>query len=334
MAATIKDIAKKVGVSPSTVSRVINGTASISEETKRKIHQAMKELDYHPNSFARSLVNGNTFIIGLVIDAGNSDSFSNAFFVRSVSAIETVAQTKGYNVLITNDSSSENNNAVKNLVLERKVDGIILPVQCMTQELVELMLNHQIPFVVMGEPEQHNQKIFWIDMDNAEGARLAVEHLLSQNYKCPILLAESQETIFEKKRSAGYIEVCRRHQIAHPMVFACDSDEKVRVLTEQIASGAVQADSVICANNIIAFKVLRALKNKGINVPESIGIIAFDNYPLAEYLEPALSVVDIDTYKLGEQAANILFGQIRDKQVTPSSALIPTQIIARESTGK
>ena len=78
MPATIKDIAKKVGVNPSTVSRVINGTASISEETKQKIKDAMRELDYHPNSLARSLVNGSTFTIGLVIDAGNSDAFSNA----------------------------------------------------------------------------------------------------------------------------------------------------------------------------------------------------------------------------------------------------------------
>ena len=82
MKATIKDIAKLVGVSPSTVSRVINGTASISDETKEKINKAMKELDYHPNSFARSLVNGNTFTIGLVIDAGNRDAFSNAFFIQ------------------------------------------------------------------------------------------------------------------------------------------------------------------------------------------------------------------------------------------------------------
>ena len=131
MSATIKDIAKAVGVNPSTVSRVINGTASISEETREKINQAMKELDYHPNSLARSLVNGSTFTIGLVIDAGNRDAFSNAFFIQSVIAIETVAQTKGYSVLITNNSLSDSSN-IKTLVQERKVDGIILLVQCMT----------------------------------------------------------------------------------------------------------------------------------------------------------------------------------------------------------
>lgn len=95
MAPTIKDIAKRVGVNPSTVSRVINGTAAISEETKKKIMAAMKELDYHPNIQARSLVNGNTFTIGLVMDAGNSDAYANTFFIKSVSAIEHVTAAYG-----------------------------------------------------------------------------------------------------------------------------------------------------------------------------------------------------------------------------------------------
>ena len=177
MKATIKDIAKKVGVNPSTVSRVINGTASISEETKEKIFAVMKELDYHPNSQARSLVNGSTFTIGLVIDAGNKDAFSNAFFIQSVSAIEMVSQEKGYNLLITNDANRENENAVKNLVLEHKVDGIILPVSSMTEELVELLIGNETPFVVMGEPEKKQEKFCWVDMDNEQGGRLAVSHL-------------------------------------------------------------------------------------------------------------------------------------------------------------
>ena len=169
MPATIKDIAKKVGVNPSTVSRVINGTASISEETRQKIKDAMKELDYHPNSLARSLVNGSTFTIGLVIDAGNSDAFSNAFFIRSVSAIEAVTQQRGFNLLITSDSDKEDNSAVKNLILEKKIDGIILPVSAATEELIDLLLGNHFPFIVLGEPDNvrdgingiMNNKCFW-----------------------------------------------------------------------------------------------------------------------------------------------------------------------------
>ena len=200
MPATIKDIAKKVGVNPSTVSRVINGTASISEETRQKIKDAMKELDYHPNSLARSLVNGSTFTIGLVIDAGNSDAFSNAFFIRSVSAIEAVTQQRGFNLLITSDSDKEDNSAVKNLILEKKIDGIILPVSAATEELIDLLLGNHFPFIVLGEPDNVRDGIHWIDMDNKQGADDAVNYLPRMGYEKTILLVENRITMFERKR--------------------------------------------------------------------------------------------------------------------------------------
>ena len=204
MPATIKDIAKKVGVNPSTVSRVINGTASISEETRQKIKDAMKELDYHPNSLARSLVNGSTFTIGLVIDAGNSDAFSNAFFIRSVSAIEAVTQQRGFNLLITSDSDKEDNSAVKNLILEKKIDGIILPVSAATEELIDLLLGNHFPFIVLGEPDNVRDGIHWIDMDNKQGAEDAVNYLHRMGYEKTILLVENRITMFERKRIQGF----------------------------------------------------------------------------------------------------------------------------------
>ena len=103
MGVTLNDIAKKVGVSPSTVSRVINGSAPISDEMKKKIYKAMNELNYHPNSLARNLATGSSLTIGLVVDADNETAFANSFFNRSVYAIERVAQKNGYNLLITND---------------------------------------------------------------------------------------------------------------------------------------------------------------------------------------------------------------------------------------
>lgn len=337
MPATIKDIAKKVGVNPSTVSRVINGTASISDETKAKIYEAMKELDYHPNSLARSLVNGSTFTIGLVIDAGNSDAFSNAFFIRSVSAIEMVTQERGYNLLITNDANRENENAVKNLVLEHKVDGIILPVSSMTQELIDLLITNEFPFVIMGEPEQEGLEASWVDMDNEQGGRLAVEHLLENAYKHPVMLVENKGTTFEKKRIQGVKEELLEKGIKWSKndIYECGVEEqKVESAVQKILEEKTGADSIICTNNIVAFHVLHVLKKGGKQIPEDIGVITFDNYPLAEYMEPALSVVDVDTYKLGEEAAKVLFDKIKQVDLNKKNILVPTQIIQRKSTKK
>lgn len=332
MAATIKDIAKAVGVNPSTVSRVINGTATISDETKEKINKVMRDLDYHPNSYARSLANGSTFTIGLVIDAGNKDAFSNAFFIQSVTAIEAVAQEKGYNVLITNDSHADNDNTITNLVQERKVDGLIIPVQCMNDELVNLMISSDFPFVIMGEPQKNKTKICWVDVDNEQGGELAVRHLIEKGYKNPMLLVEDKKTIFEGKRMKGFQKECKKCGIADPKVHTY-TDQRIDKILEDIISGKRDTDSFICTNNIVAFKVLKAAKARKIKVPKQIGLLTFDNYPLAEYMEPALSVVDIDTYRMGTAAAEMLFSFMKGRDKKAASKLVETQVIERESTG-
>ena len=126
MAVTIHDVAKLAGVNSSTVSRVINGKATITPDTKERVYAAMKALDYHPNSLARSLASGLSGAIGVVVDARDADAFSNVFFSRSLFAIEKVAQVRGYQVMIANGAQSHGS-TIENLMKEHKVDGLILP---------------------------------------------------------------------------------------------------------------------------------------------------------------------------------------------------------------
>lgn len=337
MAATIKDIAKKVGVNPSTVSRVINGTAAISEETKEKIMAAMKELDYHPNILARSLVNGSTFTIGLVIDAGNSDAYANTFFIQSITAIEKVTQQLGYNLLITNHTERETENAVKNLVLEHKIDGIILPVSSITEDLVHLLKANQFPFVIMGEPDQSYTESNWVDMDNEGGGRLAVEHLLKSGYRHPVLFVENKGTTFEQKRTLGFLKALKENKIfpsGNDIVENCSGRDAIALKMKKLLADRPETDSIICTNNIMAYHVLQILGQHKVSVPEEMGVITFDNYPLAEYLDPPLTAVDIDTYLLGEQVASTLFDMIKKKNRKEEATLIETKIIQRKSTEK
>ncbi len=332
--ATIKDIAKKVGVNPSTVSRVINGTASISEETTKKIMAAMKELDYHPNILARGLVNGNTFTIGLVIDAGNNAAYANTFFIKSVTAIENVTQRLGYNLLITNHGEREKGNAVKNLVLEHKIDGIILPVSGITDDLIRLLRENQFPFVIMGEPDQSYTGKNWVDMDNEGGGRLAVRHLLECGYRHPALFVESMKNTFEQKRTRGFMKELEKNKIPAAKNDIIEVGDDIALKIKELLNHRSETDSIICTNNIVAYHVLQALKQNKVSIPEEMGIITFDNYPLAEYLDPPLTAVDIDTYLLGEQVANSLFDMIKQKGRKEESAFIETKIIKRKSTEK
>lgn len=328
MGVTLNDIAKKVGVSPSTVSRVINGSAPISEEIKKKIYKAMDELNYHPNSFARNLAKGSSFTIGLVVDADDESTFANTFFNRSVYAIERVAQNNGYNLLITNDLGKKNS-SVCELIYGQRVDGLIIPPSVIKDKLLEVLKKENMPWVMMGEAAEHADDICWVDMDNYEGGKKAVEHLLKTGYQKIAYVTDNMETMFTKRRMAGY-----RDALLEKEEIVCESDFRKLKTTviEKVDNGEV--DAFLCSNNILAFHVLQVLKEIGKDIPREIGIMTFDNYPLAEYVAPPLTVIDVDTYRLGEVAAELLIEQIKEKKIQKNKNLIPTELIIRESTGK
>lgn len=335
MQVTIKDIAQKVGVSPSTVSRALNGNSRISEETTKKIQKVMEELDYHPNSQARSLVNGNTYYIGLVIDAQDATTFANAFFNRSVFAIEKVLQEQGYTLLILNDGINKNVSTVEKLVLERKVDGLILPSSIIRPELIDQLNKLDFPFVIMGEPEHCKDISMWIDIDNEQGSANAVSYLLEKKYKSIVFISDSESTLFARKRIQGYWNQLKKSNAdlkgAH--VYSCigDPSESYQLVEEALRENP-DTDAFICGNNMIAFHVLQALKDKKMKVPEEVGVVAFDNYPIAEYTDPPLTVIDVDTYDLGTQAARKVIQKIEKESMKFTHTLIPTKLIERLST--
>lgn len=333
MATTIKDIAKMVGVNVSTVSRAINGTAAISEETKAKIKDAMEKLDYHPNSNARNLVSGSTFTIGLVIDARNSEAFSNNFFIRSVSAIEAVTQEKGFNLLIC--SNGKNQNSIESLILEKKVDGLILPVSVIEEDLIIILRKHNFPFVVMGTPVDPWESISFVDIDNCLGGEMATKHLYENGYHHPALLVEDKGKVFERDRIEGYSQGIKKYKLGDPIIFESDRlRETLPKDLENFLHKYKEIDSFICTNNDVAFNALNVLEKMGKRIPKDFGLITFDNYPLSEYMKPKLSVIDVDTYKLGEEAAKLLFIIIKESKDTSKQILIPTSLIIRESTKK
>lgn len=333
MGATIKDIAKMVGVSASTVSRVINGNAAISEETRTRIQEAMKELNYHPNSRARNFANGITNTIALVIDAEDENTFANTFFNRSVYAIERAAQKNGYNLLITNDMD-EKSSSITSLVYEKKVDGLILPSSSIRKKLTDLLEKERFPFVVLGEPEVFSEKLDWVDINNYEGGKKAVCHLLEQGYQRVAFVSEEDRTVFAKRRIAGFLDGFREKNIDLDRVEVLICGQDYRGLINNVKRGVEEKriDAVLCSNNILSYHILKGMRKAKIPVPGKLGMVTFDNYPLAEYMEPPLTAVDVDTYRLGEIAADGLIRKINNREVERRNVLINTELIKRASS--
>ena len=329
MAVTLNDVAKKAGVSASTVSRVISGKEKISDKTKEKIFSIMKELDYHPNSQARNLATGNSQTIGLVINANEKDFYSNIFFSSSVFGIEKIAQDNSYNLIITNNQKKRNDKAsIDTLLFEKKVDGIILPPLLLTKTLITKLKNNKIPFVVLGEPNYFKDKISWVDINNTKGSNLATSHLYNKGYKQIAFLGGSENEIFTKNRITGYKNSLNNQE---PLIFNTQNSE------ESITQAAIEIlktrkiDSVICNDNINALILSKVAKEQNIQIPNDLGIITFDDYPLSKYISPSLTSIVTDTYTQGEMAANMLFSLIQGKTAITHS-LIDVSLIERESS--
>lgn len=333
MAATIHDIAHKVGVNASTVSRVLNGKTTISNETKERIYAAMQELDYHPNSVARSLANGLSGAIGVVVDAENSRDFSNLFFNRSLFAIERIAQAEGYHVIIANHAKHGSKpSPVENLMLERKVDGLILPPSILKPKLMEKLEEQQFPCVVLGRPNNIRTAANWVDVNNAQGSALAVQHLLAQGYKHIAYLGGRGDSGFVKQRVSGYSQALSgKPYLVLPTNGTAEDAQAI--VTQWFASEPAAIDAFVCNDNLTAYGLLRAMHAMQLAVPAQMGIVTFDNYPLAEYMEPPLTAVDVDTDLLGEQAARLLFQRIQ-KPMANQQILLNTALIVRGSTTK
>lgn len=333
---TIKDVARKAGVAASTVSRVINNKSLISEETREKIMEAMRELNYFPNSLARNFANGNACAIGLAIDANDNTTFSNVFFNKSVFGIETVAQNNGYNILITNGGEEKNGvTSVEKLILERKIDGLILPSVMAKKKLIKKLFELDFPFVILGEPENFKLESSWVDINNTQGGELAVNHLIQKGYKRIAFFSGNPKAIFSQNRLKGYRQALASAGLSvdEKYIVYCEETPAAGYnLLKEIFKMPQPPDAVICSDNIMAFGVLRAAGEMGLSVPQKLGVLSFDNYPIAEYTNPPLTVVDVDTYSLGEQAAGILIKKIGHEKEVNQQTFISTSIIAREST--
>ena len=304
MAATIHDVARLAGVNSSTVSRVLNGKATVMEETREKIYAAMRQLDYHPNSLARSLANGQSGAIGVVVDAEDAEAFSNVFFNRSLFAVEKVAQERGYHVILANGARHAGGmGSIEKLMLERKVDGLILPPSTVKPTLLKKI--QSFPCVVLGQPETVHHDVSWVDVNNAQGAEMGVAHLLERGYRRVAYLGGQGRTGFSKRRVKGYEKALEKQE---PLVFPTDGTVEGAERAALEALGAAgRPDAFLCNDNLTAFGLLKATRTMNLRVPQDVGIVTFDNYPLAEYTDPPLTAVDVDTALLGEQAARLLF---------------------------
>lgn len=346
---TINDIAKAAGVAKSTVSKVLNDAASISDETKRKVREIMKEMHYTPSSIATQLARQSSCNVGLLIDLSRKDDFLNHFYYAIIGGIESVVGKRQYELTICNanqpsvaaDDDSGDANAEPNfmdrLVRNRKVDGLLLDSSICSPATEAMLMELQFPYVLIGDAPS-GASYSAVNIDNEEAGRMLASHLIEQGYRRIAFIGGDGEG---EPLFAMRLQGCKQAHLDHGLalnakliVTGAANETNGRLFMDQLLAlpESERPDAVICMNNYTAFGALEAARSAGVSVPGDLGIAAFDNYPLAPYTNPPLTCLNMDTFELGVQAAEMLMTRISDPSAPAEHRLLPATLIAREST--
>ncbi|NBK93177.1 LacI family transcriptional regulator [bacterium 1XD21-13] len=337
--ATIKDVAKKARVSISTVSHVVNHTKNVSPDTALRVEQAIKELNYKTNIFAKNLKSQKTKQIGVVVL-----DMCGMFFPYVIKEICRIANKSGYAVtLMDSGGSIKLERQAISALLESCVDGIILSSviqeaqkEAYAAELLELlsMGPKRIPLVTM-ERDFSSYGIDSICTDTYAGGISAVEHLIALGCQYIAHIAAPQ---FEVGRCEAYRDTLKKHHLPYHPAYVEEGDfshESGYACMKRLLEKQILIDSVFVANDQMAVGVLQALHEAGVRIPEDMKVIGFDNIFICDTIEPALSSINMDKSLLGQKSISLLLDRIQHGAApVPHKEVLENTLVVRRSTDK
>ncbi|MCD4768547.1 MAG: LacI family transcriptional regulator [Bacteroidales bacterium] len=328
---TIKDIARELKISPSTVSRALNDHPDISPETKKTVNSLAEKWNYVPNPIALSLKGGSTKTIGIIIP-----EIIHYFFSTVVSGAEDYANEQGYNVMIC-QSNEKYENEIKSVqtLLNSRVDGILVSVSKRTRNMKHFhtIIKKGVPLVFFDRicNEIDTDRVI---VDDIEGAYMAVKHLILEGRKNIIHLSGPPTLQISKDRIEGYIRALNEFsiQVNEDNIIKCDEIEEVDLIVPGILKKSHKFDAFFCVNDFTAAQAMKILKNHGLKIPDDIAIVGFTNGQLARLTDPGLTSVDQHGYEMGQESARLMIERIRDKNKPTQTMVIKTDLAVRNSS--
>lgn len=325
--ASIKDVAALAGVSPATVSRVMNGTAKVDPEKKARVLKVIEETGFVPNEVARSLFRKSARTIGLIVP-----SIRNPYFTELAAHVDAMATVNGFRPFLCNTGyDPEKEKAAIQMLVSMNADAIIVA-SC--SEQVRELINHcPIPVVALDAMLYGADVEACVYCDYYWGGRMAAEHLLENGCKHIVCIKGPQHRYSARSRYQGYRDVCQERGIPERTV-ECDYDfDQGLAMTEELLKRFPDVDGIIACNDIVAISTYKVLHKRNISVPEKIQLIGFDDISFSTLLSPELTTISQPIKEMAEKAVELIVNN-ELTGMTGGKFVFPVTLVARQTTKK
>lgn len=331
--ATLRDIARQLDLSISTVSRALQGSPDINKDTRQAVIEMAAKLHYEPNQVAQNLRKNKTNTLGIIIP-----DLATHFFSATLSGFQEVAAGKNYNVMIcqSNESYEEEMRTIQTLMASR-VDGLIISLSKETRTYDHLKNLHTrgIPLVFFDRvcDEIDTSRII---VDDYDGAMRATEHLLEMGYRRIAHLSGPENMSISKNRLRGYMDALKKHDVPiepelvrHSSLTECDIVQQVH----ELLNLSSPPDALFAIHDPAAIQAMQVIKGKGLRVPEDMALVGFNNEPVTSLIEPSLTTIAQPAYQMGQLAARHILEQItRPADFIPQKIVLKTELVIRNSS--
>lgn len=333
MALTIKDIAKLANVSKATVSRVINNKSEgVGEETKARILEIIRNLNYQPSLIARGLVTKRTNSLGLIIP-----DITNPFFPQLARGVEDTALKHGYNLFLCNsDNNFEKEKQYLKAFIEKSVDGVILASSLSKSvSQCQLLKEKNIPFTLLDRYIEGMEQETGVFSDNQDGAYQAVNYFLQNGHRRIAFISGPLNIMTAWHRFKGFQKAHCDLGLEIDYDLVKEGDYQINSgmdFINQLLDSGKEFTAVFAGNDMMAIGVLKALRSHRINVPKDVEVIGFDNIQLSSLIEPALSTVAQPIYDMGALGARMLINVIEGVELKENNLFLKPELLFRETT--
>ena len=328
---TIRDVAKRAGVAPITVSRVINRGSYVSEDTRQRVEQAIADLDYVPNALGPSLRSKRTRTLALVLT-----DMTNPFWTTVARGVEDTANKHGYHMFIGNtDASDAKQDDYLNFLLQKQVDGFLIVPLRNASPALETFIKRNVPLVILDRRVSY--EVDSVRGDSEGGAYTLTKHLLELGHQHIAIISGAQDVSTASDRVLGYRRGLEEAGLGDAQqVYWGEFDQDTGYeLGKQALSATPRPTAIFAGNNFICIGVMRALREAGLRVPEDMSIVAFDDLPLAMTIDPFFTVMAQPAYEMGCKATELLLSRLSGEAAPGYQEIVfPTELIVRRSTAR